>query len=131
MFKIIKTKKANRELISRLTRQLDLGSENMIARIGICYSLSKDEKLSLESVGDSGGKEYSKNVLLGDYDGIYFAMVATKYDISIQNKDIAKYIKLHLDHGIETIHQEIIEEKNVGFDYILSLISESLNVKTN
>ena len=40
----IKTSKENREVVSQLTRKLNLGTENIIARIALTYSLSKDRK---------------------------------------------------------------------------------------
>ncbi len=63
MFTSIKTSKANREIVTDLSRKFNLGAENIIARIALTYSLSQDRKLSLVNIADSQGKEYSKNVL--------------------------------------------------------------------
>ena len=58
---IIKTAKENREIVASLSRKLNLGSENHIARIAFAYSISK-EKLNLLDIKNSSGKEYSKSV---------------------------------------------------------------------
>ncbi|MFA7136359.1 MAG: DndE family protein, partial [Bacteroidales bacterium] len=42
MFTHIKTSKENRILVAELTRKLNLGTENIVARIAFTYSLSKD-----------------------------------------------------------------------------------------
>ena len=58
---IIKTAKENREIVASLSRKLNLGSENHIARIAFAYSISKT-KLDLLDIKNSSGKEYSKSV---------------------------------------------------------------------
>ena len=65
MFTSIKTSKANKDIVTDLSRKFNLGAENIIARIALTYSLSQDHTLSLADISDSQGKEYSKNVLFG------------------------------------------------------------------
>ena len=78
---IVRTSKENREKVSVLTRKLNLGSENHIARIGFSYSLSNSEKLSLDDIENSQGKEYSKSVFFGSNYELYVGMICLKYDI--------------------------------------------------
>ena len=66
MFTHIKTTRKNKEIVSFLSRKLNLGTENHIARIAFAYSISKDRKFDLSEIGDSQGKEYSKSVLFGN-----------------------------------------------------------------
>lgn len=66
MFTSIKTSRANKDIVTDLSRKFNLGAENIIARIALTYSLSKDRLLSLTDIADSQGKEYSKNVLFGN-----------------------------------------------------------------
>lgn len=103
MFSHIKTSKENKEVVTRLTNKLNLGPENMIARIALAYSLTQDKKLDINDLKDSGGKEYSKNVLFGDYFDIYFGIICLKYNLNSNDKDLPRYIKLHLDHGLESL----------------------------
>ncbi len=127
MFSQIKTSKANREIVASLTRKFNLGAENIIARIAICYSLESGEKFEPTNVEDSGGKEYSKKVLFGNYYPIYEALVCTHYQINSNNKDIPRYFKIHLDHGLQLIHKDTIDNPNLfGYDYLFDKIESGL-----
>lgn len=127
MLKHIKTSKENKEVVSKLTRKFNLGAENTIARIAISYSLSKDRKLSLEELSDSRGKEYAKEVLFGEYIDYYIGMIALHYNIHSSNKDLARYIKLHLDDGLHLINSDFNEKDNIdGFDFLADLINKGL-----
>ena len=127
MFTHIKTSKENRELVSKLTRKLNLGTENHIARIALTYSLSKGRKMDLSEIKDSGGKEYSKNVLFGDYIPYYVSLVCVHYNIYKTDKDIPKYIKMHIDDGLQLINNEIEENPNLdGFEYVIDKIESGL-----
>lgn len=127
MFSQIKTSKANREIVASLTRKFNLGAENIIARIAICYSLESGEKFEPTNVEDSGGKEYSKKVLFGNYYPIYEALVCTHYQINSNNKDIPRYFKIHLDHGLQLIHKDTIDNPNFfGYDYLFDKIESGL-----
>lgn len=125
MFTQIKTSKENKEIVSQLTRKLGLGTENIIARIAYSYSLSKGIKLDLNNIENSMGKEYNKSVLFGDYADIYVAMVCTHYNLYKTDKDISKYIKMHVDAGLQMLNNEVEERTNIdGFDFL----SEKINI---
>lgn len=125
MFTQIKTSKENKEVVSLLTRKLGLGAENVIARIAYTYSLSLDRKLDLNDIKDAGGKEYSKAVLFGDYDDIYLGLLSVHYGLYKTDKDIAKYIKMHVDDGLQLLNEEVNVRANIdGFDFL----SEKINV---
>lgn len=127
MFNSIKTSKSNREIVANLTRKLNLGTENIIARIALTYSLSKGKRLNIKDIKDSRGKEYSKGVLFGDNYLYYIALVATHYNIYKTDKDLPKFIKLHIDDGLEIIQKELDDNPNLnGFDYIIEKISTGL-----
>ena len=129
MFTHIKTSKENKIKVAELTRQLNLGTENIIARIALAYSLSKERVMELEKIQNSGGKEYSKNVLFGNYLPHYIAMVCTHYNLYKTDKDIPKYIKMHIDDGLELIESELRDNPNIeGFDFLMSKIEEGLKI---
>ena len=128
MFNSIRTSKENKERITDLTNKLHLGAENVIARIALGYSLSKDSNLELTDIKDSKGKEYSKRVLFGEYESIYTAMVCQKYQLHNLNKEIPRYLKLHIDDGIEKINSEFKDNPNIqGIDLILNYIESGAN----
>ena len=117
MFTSIRTSEANKQVVSTLTRKLNLGSENIIARIALSYSLAKEKQLDIGDIKDSRGKEYSKDVLFGDQIDIYAGMIALNYGIYFSDKNIPKYVKLHLDDGLEKII-DAINSNDAGLDFI-------------
>ncbi len=127
MFTQIKTSTSNREKVVSLTQKFNLGAENIIARLAIAVSLASGHKFSPLDIKDSGGKEYSKNVLFGAYYHIYLALICTHYNIVDTDKDIPRYFKLHLDDGLEIIADEVKDNPNlVGYDYLFDKIHKGL-----
>ena len=124
MFSHIKTSKENKEVVTNLTNKLNLGAENVIARIALAYSLSQDEKFDLKDLEDSGGKEYSKSVLFGDNYDLYTGMICTRYDLYHTDKDLTKYLKVHLDDGLERLNTELLESNMGGFESLVTLLSD-------
>lgn len=126
MFTQIRTSKENREVVAFLSRKLGLGAENIIARMAFAYSLSKDRKLNLNEIKDAGGKEYSKSVLFGDYYDIYLGVLCVHYGIYKTDQNIPKYIKLHLDDGLNLIYEEINNSNFDSTDFLIQKIEEGL-----
>lgn len=127
MFSQIKTSTKNREVVVELTRKFNLGAENIIARIAIAYSLQSGETFSPIDVKDSGGKEYSRNVLFGTHYPIYEALICTHYQINSNNKDLSRYFKMHLDHGLQLIYDDVTDNPNlIGYDYLFDKIQNGL-----
>ena len=128
MFNQIKSSSENKVLITELTRRFGLGAENVIARIAIAYSLHSGLRFSPLDVKDSGGKEYTKNVLFGNLFDSYLYAMCTAYGIPSNNRDIPRYFKIHLDHGIDLIHKEITNNPNlIGFDFLFEKIKIGLS----
>lgn len=124
MFSHIKTSKENKEVVTQLTNKLNLGAENVIARIALAHSLAKDVKLDLKNLKDSGGKEYSKSVLFGDNFDIYIGMICNHHNIKKIDKDLSKYIKLHLDYGLHLINEDVKNQLNLdSFSFINNLLT--------
>lgn len=107
MFTQIKTSIKNKEAVTVLTRKFGLGAENVIARIAIACSLQSGVKFSPLDIKDSGGKEYSKNVLFGNLYPVYASIMCKHYNIHMSDKDLPRYFKLHLDDGLEKIMQDL------------------------
>jgi DNA sulfur modification protein DndE len=129
MFTQIRTSLENKEIVTQLTRRLNLGTENIIARIAYSYSLSLGEKLDLQKIENSSGKEYAKSVLFGEYADIYIGMVCTHYGLYKTDKDVVRYIKMHVDHGLNLLNQEVVERTNMdGFDFLSDKISSGLDL---
>lgn len=130
MFKSIKTSKENKTRVQELTHKLNLGAENIIARIALGYSLSKNKRLSIEEIKDSGGKEYSTNVLFGEHLKDYTALVCTHYKIYKTDKDLQKYFKLHIDDGLGILYNEFHSTKNLsGFEFLARIIDQGIQTR--
>jgi len=124
MFSNIKTSKANKEVVTRLTNKLNLGAENLIARIALTHSLSLERTLRLEDIRDAGGKEYSFKVLFGDNADYFIALICVHYSLYKSDKDIAKYVKMHIDDGLELLDRDF--NSTLGIDSLLSQIERGL-----
>ena len=132
MINSIKTSESNRTVVSELTNKLSMGPENVIARIALAYSVSKGRKLNLSQIADSKGKEYSSKVLFGDNQEIYTAIICQLYDINAANLDVPKYIKMHLDDGLELIQWLIQDNPNLPmFDFVLDQVNQGLQSLNN
>ena len=127
MFTSIKTSRTNKDIVTDLSRKFNLGAENIIARIALTYSLSKDRLLSLTDIADSQGKEYSKNVLFGNNLPYYIWLFCVKYGLYKTDKDIPKYIKMHIDDGLQLMNKELQDNPNLnGYDYLIDKITNGL-----
>jgi len=126
MFSNIKTSKKNKDIVQELTRKLNLGSENVIARIAFAYSLSKDNSLNLTQLQDAQGKEYSARILFGDYLPYYVALICVQYDLYIEDKDVGRYVKLHVDDGLDLIHREFGKSNLSGIEFLIQKIELGL-----
>jgi DNA sulfur modification protein DndE len=127
MFTSIKTSRANKDIVTDLSRKFNLGAENIIARIALTYSLSQNRLLSLSDIADSQGKEYSKNVLFGSNMPYYIGLICVKYGLYKTDKDIPKYIKLHIDDGLQLMNKELRDNPNLnGYDYLIDKINNGL-----
>lgn len=121
---MIKTSKLTKEIVSNLTRKLGLGYENHISRIAFGYSISKGEKLNVQNILDSSGKEYSDSVFFGDKQDAYKGMISTFYNIHPDNPDVLKLIKMHVDDGLIKIQS--LYDENQSLDIFVDLV-EQLN----
>ncbi len=127
MFSSIKTSRANKETVTQLTNKLNLGAENIIARLAFSFSLNTGKRMNLAEIADAGGKEYSSKVLFGDHADLYLALICVHYDLYKTDKDIPKYIKMHVDDGIKLIKEEIVDKDSItGTDFIINEIEKGL-----
>lgn len=127
MLKSIKTSELNRPVVAELTAKWSMGPENVIARIAFAYSIAQGRKFNLDEIEDSKGKEYSSKVLFGDYLDFYIAVVSQHYGLHKSDFDIPKYIKMHIDDGLESIKVITLENPNLPLlDFIIEQIENGL-----
>lgn len=127
MFTQIKTSRENKLIVTDLSRKFNLGAENVIARIALVYSLSLGRKFKVTDILDSQGKEYSKSVLFGSNYPFYIGLICVYYGVYKTDKDIPKYIKMHIDDGLRIMNEELKDNPNLsGYDYLIDKIETGL-----
>lgn len=125
----IRTSERNQEVVRRLTTKLPYGTkENVIARIALGYSLQTGKVFRAEefSVYDSKGKEYKDNILFDSrYRDFFIALICQHYGVYRSDDNIPKYIKLHIDHGLEMLDNIFNDQNNYTFfDFLIEYIEK-------
>jgi DNA sulfur modification protein DndE len=127
----IRTSEANKIVVQELTRKVfPAASENYISRVAFAYSISKGalfDPNNKEHLLDSRGKEYKDDILFGNYRDYYIAIICQRYQIYKTDPSIAKYIKMHIDHGLSLMNKLFEENKNYsGLDFLLENIEKGI-----
>lgn len=125
----IRTSEANKIVVQELTRRMKLNHENVISRIALVYSLNSKMRLDLvRDLKDSKGKEYKEDILLGKYKDFYISLICQHYEVNKTNKDIPKYMKMHIDHGLDLVNKLFENNKNyTGLDFLIDNVERGIN----
>jgi DNA sulfur modification protein DndE len=99
----------------------------------LTYSLARGMKLNADTdLRDSKGKEYKEEVLFGQQKDFYIAMLCQMYSIYKTDKDIPRYIKMHIDNGLELINALFEQNKNyASIDFLLDNIEAGIDALEN
>jgi DNA sulfur modification protein DndE len=123
----VRTSADNHDLVRDLTQKMKLGTENHISRIAFAYSIAKGVKVDLSEIQDSKGKEYKEDILFGQFKGFYIALVCQHYGLYKSDKDLGRYIKMHIDDGLERINKLFENNPNYdAFDFLLEHIERGV-----
>ena len=125
----IKTSETNKDKIATFATKLGLvRNDNIVARLAFSYSISKGRKLSLvKDLKDSKGKEYKEDTLLGERKNFYLAVICQFYEIHKSSPDIFKYLKMHIDDGLEQMDVFFESNPNLdAFDFIIQNIERGI-----
>ena len=128
----IKTSEANKTVVTELTRKFfpQGGPENFVARVALAYSLSKGVRFeSLDAAKDNRGKEYKEDILFGNHRDLYVALVCQHYHLHHSDRDLPKYLKMHIDDGLERLDRMFKEGGSYsGFDFLMEYIENGTEV---
>lgn len=91
--------------IASISKSWGLGKENIIARMAFTISLRMDEAINFETLYDSKGKEYRAKVLFGEHQNIYEELLCKRENINKDHPNFKKYIKAHIDRGLDLISE--------------------------
>jgi len=125
----IRTSEKNQEVVRKLTTKLPYGTkENVIARIALGYSLQTGKKFQTGDFNlyDSKGKEYKDHILFdAKYRDFFIALICQYYGLYKTDDNIPKYIKLHIDHGLELMDTIFQDNYNYTFfDFLVEYIEK-------
>lgn len=126
----IKTSEKNQAVVRSLTSKLPSGTkENVIARIALGYSLQTGKKFQVSDFNlyDSKGKEYKDHILFDEkYRDFYIALICQHYGLyKTDDVNIPRYIKLHIDHGLECLDKIFTHNYNYTFfDFLVEYIEK-------
>jgi len=126
----IRTSKENHGVVQELSRKYIGTKENFISRLAFAYSISKGIKLDLEKdLRDSQGKEYKEDILFGNYKDYFIAIVCQQYQLYKTDKDLGKYIKMHVDHGLELMGKLFKDNPNYSsMDFLIENIEKGIEI---
>ncbi len=103
----IKTSESNYAVIKELTQKFPTGTaENIVARVALAYSLASGKTFSISGKPpyNSKGKEYKDNVLFNPAQKrIFVGLISQRYGVRHNDNSIPKYVKYHIDHGLESM----------------------------
>ena len=127
----IRTSERNLDVVRKLTAKLPNGTkENVIARIALGYSLQVGKKFTVSDFHkyDSKGKEYKDHILFdAKYRDFYIALICQHYNIYKTDENIPRYIKTHIDHGLELMDNIFQDNFNYTFfDFLVEYIEKGL-----
>ncbi len=122
----IKTTEANQQLIRDFTVKLRLPAENIIARIAFAFSLAQHRKFKANN-NDSKGKEYADDVLFGRQKPYYLSLICQHYQINKHDPSIPKYVKFHVDDGLEMMSKFFESNQNhTVYDFLIEAIDRGI-----
>ncbi len=129
----IRTSSDNQEIVRNLTSKLPTGTrENVIARIALGYSLQQGKKFTSKEFNfyDSKGKEYKDHILFdARHRDFYIALICQHYGIYKTDDGIPKYVKLHIDHGLEMMDNLFSSSKNYTFfDFLTGHLDKGISM---
>lgn len=123
----ISTSEANKQVVTALTSRLSLAKENVIPRIAFAYSIAQKGKLNIDDIKDSKGKSYKDDTLFGRYKDYYVALACQHYQLHKSDPNIGKYIKMHIDDGLEKINLIFNENPHfTAFDFLSTEVERGI-----
>jgi DNA sulfur modification protein DndE len=128
----ISTSESNKQIVTELSQKfLHTKEENIIPRIALGYSLQRGRKFSENDFGiyDSKGKSYKDQTLFNPkYKNLFILMICQYYGINKNNENISKYIKLHIDDGLEALYNLVqSDEKYTLMDFLKDHLDKGIS----
>jgi DNA sulfur modification protein DndE len=123
---------ASEKRLDTFKQKFNVPSYNIVARIALSYSLSKNRKFSPDNLKDSKGREFKDPIILGNDTleskrNVYIALVCQYYSLSKTDSNLSKYIKFHIDDGLELIEKFFESNPNHSpFDFLIEVVDRGI-----
>lgn len=128
------TSEKHQKVITELTKKLPGGTkENVVARIALGFSLSKGKRFTKEELDaplyDSKGKEYKEyNLFDSEFKDYYVALICQAYQIDHDSELLTKYIKFHIDDGLDLINSFFeANHERTFFDFLITNLDKGIS----
>lgn len=103
IIKQIKLSSQAKERLSRLKGKTGIKNWNVLCRWAFCYSLKEGTIPTDIPINSDSNLEMSWYTFAGEYSELYEALIVAwcqKNNLSLDNENVSKYFKLHLERGI-------------------------------
>ena len=130
----IKTSAQSQSVIRRLTNLFNFRHEGITSSMAISVSLQSNYLFDLEDFEktDATGKDVRAEVLFGKTDersnyNVYKALFEQHYNRSLFEAEFAKLAKLHLEHGLQILSDNLLDKgygKHSHYDFLISLVKK-------
>lgn len=109
----------------RLQGQLRAESKAVICRIALARSLAENIRIDINSIEkyDSKGQSIQGITIFAGIDLITEAMVKQYYQKPMNQEELLKYIRIHMEIGLRLLNQDFDKHKSNAVDFLLSLIN--------
>jgi DNA sulfur modification protein DndE len=139
----IRISKQNDEVIDRIKSIYKFNSEGVVPRMAFAYSLQTSKLFDIDSakVPSSDGKDFRDDrglfgtIVEGKTNfPIFKAILDNHYKSSLSETDFTKLFKLHLEHGLNLISNELDNKdftSGYHIDFLMKLVKNGLSLRSN
>jgi DNA sulfur modification protein DndE len=137
----IKISKENEDVLDKLKALFRFKHDGIIPRIAFGYSLQQSKFFNLDEdkIPPSDGKEFRDDkglfgtIIEGESNyPIFKAVLNQHYNKTLYEDDFAKLFKLHLNHGLFLINEELSDcdlTKGGHIDFLMKIVKKGLDLK--
>ena len=124
----IRTSEETEGILVQLSARFNLASKNILMRMALAYSLSRNVRLDLNQPTDTRGKDYKDVTVLGEkYRNYYIALIGQHYGLYKTDPDIGRYVKLHIDDGLRLLNTLFESSSNYSFmDFLVQHLEQGI-----
>lgn len=125
----IRTSEEAEAILVRLSSRFNLASKNILMRMALGYSLSRNMRLTLDQLEDTRGKDYKDITVLSEkYRSFYVSLICQHYNLYKTDPDIGRYVKLHIDDGLRQLSNLFDNNPSYTFtDFLVEHIEQGIS----